>query len=82
MNLTAFLHIGKNVALRKSNNFLCKSLSLKRGAVYSICNLKYITPKEIPVVFRNESDYDYSFHKRASKDFEKELDYIGENSDA
>ena len=56
MNLTAFLHVGKNVALKKSNNFLCKSLSLKRGAVYSICNLKYITPKEIPVVFRNESD--------------------------
>ena len=32
-----------------------------RGAAHSICNLKYKTPKEIPVVFRNGSTYDYHF---------------------
>ena len=32
-----------------------------RGAAHSICNLRYKTPKEIPVVFRNGSTYDYHF---------------------
>ena len=32
-----------------------------RGAAHSIRNLKYKTPKEIPVVFRNGSTYDYHF---------------------
>ena len=32
-----------------------------RGAAYSICNLKYKTPKEIPAVFHNGSTYDYLF---------------------
>ena len=26
-----------------------------RGAAHNICNLRYQTPKEIPVVFRNSS---------------------------
>ena len=30
-----------------------------RGAAHNICNLRYKTPKEIPVVFRNGSTYDY-----------------------
>ena len=29
-----------------------------RGAAHSICNLRYKTPKEIPVVFHNDSTYD------------------------
>ena len=32
-----------------------------RGAAHSISNLKYKTPKEIPVVFHNGSTYDYQF---------------------
>ena len=32
-----------------------------RGAAHSICNLRYKTPKEIPVVFHNGSTYDYHF---------------------
>ena len=31
------------------------------GVTHSICNLKYKTPKEIPVVFHNGSNYDYHF---------------------
>ena len=30
-----------------------------RVAAHDICNLRYKTPKEIPVVFRNGSAYDY-----------------------
>ena len=32
-----------------------------RGAAHDICNLRYETPKEIPVAFRNGSTYDYHF---------------------
>ena len=30
-------------------------------AVHRICNLKYSVPKKIPIVFNNESNYDYHF---------------------
>ena len=32
-----------------------------RGAAHDICNLKYKTPKEIPIVFHNGYTYDYHF---------------------
>ena len=32
-----------------------------RGAAHSICNLQYSVPKEICIVFHNESSYDYHF---------------------
>ena len=32
-----------------------------RGASHSICNLRYKTPKEIPIVFYYGSTYDYQF---------------------
>ena len=32
-----------------------------RGAAHNICNLRYKTPKEIPVVFHNGSTYDNHF---------------------
>ena len=32
-----------------------------RGAVHSICNLKYSVPKRIPIGFHNGSNYDYDF---------------------
>ena len=32
-----------------------------RGAARSICNVRYKTPKEIPVVFHNGCTYDYHF---------------------
>ena len=39
----------------------CHSTGKYRGAAHSICNLRYKTPKEIPVVFHNSSTYDYHF---------------------
>ena len=42
-----------------------------RGAAHSICNLKLSVPKEIPIVFHNESNYDYHFIiKELAKEFE------------
>ena len=39
----------------------CHHTGKFRGAALSICNLRYKTPKEIPVVFHNGSTYDYHF---------------------
>ena len=32
-----------------------------RGTAHIICNLRYKTPKEIPIIFHNGSTYDYHF---------------------
>ena len=32
-----------------------------RGAAHNICNLRYKTPKEIPILFHNGSACDYHF---------------------
>ena len=32
-----------------------------RGAAHDICNLRYKTPKGIPLVFPSDSTYDYRF---------------------
>ena len=32
-----------------------------RGAAHSLCDLKYSIPKQITVIFHNESNYDYCF---------------------
>ena len=46
----------------------------------SICNLRYIPPKEIPVVFHNGSTYDYHFIiNQLAKEFNGQLECIGEN---
>ena len=53
-----------------------------RGAAHSICNLRYKTPKEIPVVFHNGSTYDYHFIiKQLAIEFKGEFECLGENSE-
>ena len=45
-----------------------------RGTVHTICNLKYSVPKKIPIVFRNESNYDYNFIiKELAEEFQNNL---------
>ena len=39
----------------------CHYTGKYRGAAHNICNLRYRTPKEIPVVFHNGSKYDFHF---------------------
>ena len=53
-----------------------------RGAAHGICNWKYKTPKEIPVVFHNASKYDYhSIMKELPKEFESQFECLGENTE-
>ena len=53
-----------------------------RGAVHSICNLKFNLPNEIPVVFHNSSNYDYHFIiKQLANDFEGKFDRLAENKE-
>ena len=39
----------------------CNYTGKIRGSAHSICNLRYKTPKKIPVVFHNGCTYDYYF---------------------
>ena len=53
-----------------------------RGASHSICNLRYKTPKEIPIVFHNGSTYDYHFKiNKLAKEFDGHLECLGENTE-
>ena len=47
-----------------------------------MCNLRYKVPKEIPMVFRNGSAYDYHFIiKELVKEFDGNFEYLGENTE-
>ena len=52
------------------------------GAAHDICNLRYKTPKEIPVAFHNGSTYDYHFIiKELAKEFNGQFECLGENTE-
>ena len=52
-----------------------------RGAAHSICNLKYIAPKKVPIVFHNGSKYDYHFIiKELPEEFKKQFPCLRENT--
>ena len=45
-------------------------------------NLRYKTPKEIPIVFNNGSTYDYNFIiNKLAKEFDGHLECFGENTE-
>ena len=53
-----------------------------RGTAHNICNLRYKSTKEIPVVFHNGSTYDYHFIiKELAKRFEGQFECSGENAE-
>ena len=53
-----------------------------REAAQSICNLRYKTPQEIPVVFHNGCIYDYHFIiKQLAKEFDSQFECLGENTE-
>ena len=56
----------------------CHYTGKYRGAAHDICNLRYKTPKGIPVVFHNGSTFDYHF---IIKEFEGEFESLGENTE-
>ena len=49
-----------------------------RAGAHSICNLRYKTPKETPIVFNN--DYHFIINKLA-KEFDGQLKCLGENTE-
>ena len=60
----------------------CHYTGKYRGAAHNNCNLRYKIPKEIPVVFRNESTYDYHFIiKQLAREFKGNFECIGENTE-
>ena len=60
----------------------CHYTGKYRGAAHNICNLRYKTPKEIPIVFHNGSTYDYHFIiKELVKEFERNFECFGENTE-
>ena len=60
----------------------CRFTGKYRGAAHHIWNLRYKTPKEIPVVFRNRSTYDYHFIiKELAEEFEGQFECLGENKE-
>ena len=49
---------------------------------HNICNLMYKTPKEIPVVFHNDSQYDYYFIiNELAEEFKGKFECLGENTE-
>ena len=60
----------------------CHYTGKYRGAAHDVCNLRYKTPKEIPVVFHNGSTYDYHFIiKKLAEKFDGEFECLGENTE-
>ena len=75
---------GKNAKDKKYRKVRdhCHYTGKYRGAAQSICNLKYIVPKEIPIVFHNGSNYDYHFVvKVLAEEFEKQFICLGESTE-
>ena len=60
----------------------CHYTGKNRGAAHNICNLRYKTPKEILVVFHNDSTYDYRFIiEEIAKEFDSQFECLGENTE-
>ena len=60
----------------------CHYTEKYKGAAYSICNLRYKISKEIPLVFRNGSTYDYHFIiKQLTKKLKDYFHCLGENTE-
>ena len=60
----------------------CHCTGKYRGAAHDICNLRYKTPKEIPVKFHNGSTYDYHFIViELTKEFKGQLECLGEKTE-
>ena len=60
----------------------CHYTGKYRSATNNVCNLRYTTPKEIPIVFHNSSKCDYHLIiKELAEEFEGQFECLGENTD-
>ena len=72
--------LAEDINHRKVRN-LCHYTGKYRGPAFSICNLKFNAPNEIPVVFHNSSKYDHEFIiKELANEFEEQLECINKNN--
>ena len=56
----------------------CHYTGKYRGAAHSVCNLRYKTPKTIPIVFDNAPTYDYYFIiKELAKEIKGQFECLG-----
>ena len=59
----------------------CHCTGKYSGVARKICNLRYKISKEIPVVFHNDSKYDYqSIIKELAEEFKGQFECLGENT--
>ena len=85
MNKIFVTYAKKNLVLRIKNiikwdhcHYTCKYW----GAAHNVCNLRYKTTKEIPLVFHNGSKYDYHFIIRElAEEFKVKFEYLWENTE-
>ena len=60
----------------------CSFTGKYRGAAHDICNLRYKTRKELPVVFHNGSTYDHHFIiKELAEESEGQFKCLGERTE-
>ena len=60
----------------------CHYTGKYRVAAHKTCNLRYKTPKKIPVVFHNGSTYGYHFIiKELAEEFEGQFEYLDKNAE-
>ena len=60
----------------------CHFTGKYRRAAHDIYNLRYKTPKEIPIVFHNGSAYDYHFIiKELAEEFDSQFECLGKNTE-
>ena len=59
----------------------CHYTGKYRGTAHNICNLRYKTPTEIPVIFHTDSTYDYYFIiKKLAEEFKGQFKCLGEST--
>ena len=60
----------------------CHYTGKYRGTAHNTCNLRYKTQKEIPVVFHNDSTYDYHFIiEELAEEFKGHFECLRENTE-
>ena len=69
----------KIIKIEKKVKDHCHYTRKFRGAPYSICNLRYKVPDNIPITTHNASHDTHFMINQLAKEFKGELDCIGEN---
>ena len=72
----------KNYFKNKKVRDHCHYTGKFRRAAHSICNLRYKVPKKIPVIFHNDSTYDWHFIiKQLADKVKGQFKCLGENTE-